>query len=104
MARVEELARPGEKAVMPLRYLLSLSHGGNPVTPQASVRWAEAASLTAHSAVSLGSNMKPTPSYFFGPRLKYRASHGRSTTVEPSVQIFLNPSLAWYRGLQPLYL
>lgn len=63
MARAEESTRPGEKAVVPLRCLLSLSHRGNAVTPQASVRWADAASLIAHSAVSLGSHMKTTPSY-----------------------------------------
>lgn len=54
-------------------------HYTEPVTqressPQASVRWARAASPAAHSAVSLGSHMKATLSYFFGSGIKYRVS------------------------------
>lgn len=83
VATSEELTRPGKKAMVPLNSRPSLSQRGNTVTPQTSVRWADAAGLTAHIAVSLGSHVKATPSYFFGSGINYRASHHRNPTVEP---------------------
>lgn len=51
MATSEELTRPGEKAMVPQGCQPSLSQRGNTHT-KTSMRWADAAGLTAHSAVS----------------------------------------------------